>query len=144
MAGLLIDTNVLSELRRARPNRLVVEFIQKQKLENLFVSEISMAEIRFGAELQAGHEARIRILAWLEDVVRPMFAGRCLAANEEAWLIWKTLEHRGRRSRYTYSQPDLMIAALAFQHGLSVVTRDIEPFRRADVAFINPWLEQAD
>src|SRR6185312_14669417 len=99
MTGWLLDTNVLSELRRPKPEARVVAFVSAQPLDLLYVSAVTFAEIRFGIGL-------------VED---------------------------GRKVRHTYSQPDLIIAATALHHGLTVVTRDTRDYERARVAVHNPW-----
>jgi predicted nucleic acid-binding protein len=139
MPGFLIDTNVLSELRKPQPHAGVLRFLDESDTERLFVSEVTMAEIRFGAELRTIPSERITILNWLETIIRPLFVGRELSTSEEIWLVWKLLEHDGRRTGYTYPQPDLVIAAIAVHHGLTIVTRDAEPFMRAGLAVHNPW-----
>jgi predicted nucleic acid-binding protein len=139
MPGFLIDTNVLSELRKPQPHAGVLRFLDESDTERLFVSEVTMAEIRFGAELRTIPSERITILNWLETIIRPLFVGRELSTSEEIWLVWKLLEHDGRRTGYTYPQPDLVIAAIAVHHGLTIVTRDAEPFMRTGVAVHNPW-----
>jgi predicted nucleic acid-binding protein len=139
MPGFLIDTNALSELRKPRPHSTVLRFFRHIDQDRLFVSEVTMAEIRFGAELRAIVSERKIILNWLETMIRPLFVGRELSTSEEIWLVWKLLEHDGRRTGYTYPQPDLVIAAIALHHGLTMVTRDAEPFVRAGVPVHNPW-----
>jgi predicted nucleic acid-binding protein len=137
--GFLIDTNLLSELRKPQPHSAVLQFFDDNDTERLFVSEITMAEIRFGAELRSVISERMIILNWLEAIIRPLFVGRELSTSEDIWLAWKLLEHDGRRTGYTYPQPDLVIAAIALHHGLTMVTRDAEPFTRAGVPVYNPW-----
>jgi predicted nucleic acid-binding protein len=139
MPGFLIDTNVLSELRKPRPSSGVLHFFRSADADRMFVSEVTMAEIRFGAELRSIQSERAVILNWLENIIRPLFLGRQLSTSEEIWLLWKHLERDGRRSGYTYPQPDLVVAAMALHHELTVVTRDAEPFMRAGVAVHNPW-----
>ena len=139
MPGFLIDTNVLSELRKPRPHSGVLHFFRSADADRMFISEVTMAEIRFGAELRSVQSERAVILNWLENIIRPLFLGRQLSTSEEIWLLWKHLERDGRRSGYTYPQPDLVVAAMALHHELTVVTRDAEPFERAGVPIHNPW-----
>ena len=138
-AGWLLDTNILSELRRARPERRVVEFIAAQPLESLFVSAVTFAEIRFGIELAADPIRRAELQAWLGHTVRPMFEDRVLPVSEDVMFRWRLLVEEGRKAGHTYSQPDLIIAATGLQHGLTVVTRDAADHARARVPVFNPW-----
>lgn len=142
MTGWLLDTNVISELRRPRPNARVREFIARQKLEDLFVSSVTLAEIRFGIESVSDLGRRAELSDWLEHRVRPMFGQRVLEVSEDVMFRWRLLVEEGRKAGHTFSQPDLIIAATALQHGLAVVTRDVGDYQRARVPILNPWLAQ--
>jgi toxin FitB len=106
----LLDTNVLSELRRPKPEPRVVSFVSDSPLDQLYTSVVTLAEIRFGIEL----------------VSEPM-------------LKWRLLVEEGRKTGHTFSQPDLIIAATAMHHGLTVVTRDRSDYDKAHVPVLNPW-----
>jgi toxin FitB len=138
-AGFLLDTNVISEFTKPRPEPRVLAFFMNADPAQLQVPDAVLAEIRFGIETLPDASPRHRYRNALENHIRPLFAGRVLSADEDTWLIWKRMERDGRRRRYTFPQPDLVIAALAEQHGLAVVTRDVEPFREAGVIVRNPW-----
>ncbi len=97
------------------------------------------AEIRFGIELLDDHERRAVLTDWLTLKLRPTFDGRVLPVNEDILLKWRLLIEQGRKSGYTYSQIDLVIAATALHHGLTVVTRDRSDFDKAQVPLLNPW-----
>jgi predicted nucleic acid-binding protein len=142
VTGWLLDTNVISELRRPRPNARVREFIARQKLEDLFVSSVTLAEIRFGIESVSDLGRRAELSDWLEHRVRSMFGQRVLEVSEDVMFRWRLLVEEGRRQGHTFSQPDLIIAATALQHGLAVVTRDVADYQRARVPLLNPWLAQ--
>ena len=143
MTGLLLDTNVLSELRRPNPAPQVVAFIARQPLDLLFTSTVVMAEIRFGIEMAPDPAKRAALTDWLTHRVRPQFADRILAVSEDVMFRWRVLVEDGRRQGHTFSQPDLIIAATALHHGLSIVTRNVADYARAQVAVVNPWLENA-
>lgn len=142
MTGWLLDTNVISELRRPRPHARVRDFVARQKLEDLFVSAVTLAEIRFGIESVSDAGRRAELSDWLAHSVRPMFNQRVLEVSEDVMLRWRLLVEEGRKAGHTFSQPDLIIAATALQHGLSVVTRDTADYERARVPIVNPWLTQ--
>ena len=139
MSGWLLDTNVLSELRRPRPNARVRDFVAAQPLEQLFVSTVTLAEIRFGIDLVADPVRRAELGDWLLHRVRPMFARRVLEVSEDVMFKWRLLVEDGRRAGHTFSQRDLIIAATALQHGFTVVTRDVGDFSPARVPLLNPW-----
>jgi toxin FitB len=139
----LLDTNILSELRRPRPEPRVVAFIAAQPLEGLFVSPVTFAEIRFGIERVADPTRRAGLSDWLSHTVRPMFEERVLEISEDVMLRWRLLVEARRLMRHTFSQPDLIIAATALHHGLTVVTRNSADYARASAPVLNPWLETA-
>jgi predicted nucleic acid-binding protein len=139
VTGWLLDTNVLSEIRRKRPHRKVVTFVGKQRLELLYVSTVTLAEIRFGIELVTDANRRAELNSWLTHKVRPLFDQRVLDVTEDVVFKWRLLVEEGRKSGHTYPQPDLFIAATALHHGLTVVSRDTREYERAGVAVFNPW-----
>ena len=141
MSGWLLDTNVLSELRRPRPQARVLRFVAALPLEQLFVSEVTFAEIRFGIELINQPARRSELSDWLTHKVRPMFVQRSLPVTEEIMFKWRLLVETGRKRGHTFSQPDLIIAATALCHGLTVVTRDRTEFELAGVPVLNPWTD---
>lgn len=143
MKGWLLDTNVLSELRRKTPSPAVVDFISAQPLDSLFVSEVTFAEIRFGIELVPEPTRRAELRQWLDHRLRPMFMHRVLAVTEDILLQWRLIIKTGRKAEHTFSHPDVLIAATAAQHGLAVVTRDPSDFVAAGVTTQNPWAAKA-
>ena len=143
MNGWLLDTNVISELRRSRPQARVVAFVAAQPLEKLFVSAVTFAEIRYCIEVVSDPIRRTELNDWLAHKVRPMFDQRVLALSEDVMFKWRLLVEDGRKAGHTFSQPDLIIAATALQHGLTVVTRDTADYSRARVPLFNPWVDEA-
>jgi predicted nucleic acid-binding protein len=139
VSGWLLDTNILSELRRPRPERKVLAFVAAQPLELLYVSAVTFAEIRFGIELVSDAGRRAELNDWLAQKVRPMFEQRVLAISEDVMFKWRLLVEDGRKAGHTFSQPDLIIAATALHHGLTVVSRDIGDFQKARAPVLNPW-----
>jgi predicted nucleic acid-binding protein len=143
VSGWLLDTNVLSELRRPRPNVRVRSFVASQQLEDMFISTVTFAEIRFGIEAVGDPIRRAELNDWLLHRVRPMFDQRVLEVSEDVMFKWRLLVEEGRKVGHTFSQPDLIIAATALQHGLTVVTRDTSDYLLARVSLFNPWLGRA-
>ena len=139
MTGWLLDTNVISELRRPKPEPGVVAFVAAQPLDHLFLSTVTLAEIRFGIELVTDASHRAELNDWLNLTVRPMFEQRVLPISEDVMLKWRLLVENGRKSGHTHSQPDLIIAATALHHGLTVVSRDVSDYARTGVPLFNPW-----
>ena len=141
MSGWLLDTNVISELRRPRPSARVRGFVAGQKLEDLFISTVTLAEIRYGIETVGDPIRRAELNDWLLHKVRPLFDQRVLEVSEDVMFKWRLLVEDGRKVGHTFSQPELIIAATALQHGLTVVTRDTGDFKLARVPLLNPWVD---
>ena len=141
MTGYLLDTNVLSELRRPKPNRGVVRFIESGPLESLYVGEITFAEIRYGIECQPDPARRATLTDWMTKELRPMFARRTLPISEDVILKWRLLVAQGKKVGHTFTQPDLFLAATALCHGLILVTRNVRDFAPIKIDLHDPWDE---
>jgi predicted nucleic acid-binding protein len=141
VTGWLLDTNILSELRRPRPERKVVAFVASQPLELLHISIVTLAEIRFGIELVPDPARRSELIDWLTHKVRPMFERRTIDVTEDVMFKWRLMVEEGRKSGHTFSQPDLIIAATGQHHGLIVVSRDTGEYVKARVPVFNPWID---
>ena len=101
---------------------------------------MTLAELRFGIDLLSrGSTPKANLSQWLTHTIRPMFSDRVLPVTEDIMFRWRVLMEDGRKSGHTFSQPDLIIAATALQHGLTVVTRDRSDFDMARVPVMNPW-----
>lgn len=139
MTGWLLDTNVVSELRKTRPNRSVKEWSEAQAADALYLSTITMAEIRFVIERQTNPTFRQELKDWLTHRLRPWFAERILPVDEEVILEWRRMVARGKERAFTFSQPDLFIAATAKVHSLTLCTRNEKDFLRTGIPVLNPW-----
>lgn len=139
MRGWLLDTNVVSELRRPKPNSDVANFVAAQSGDDLYVTEVTFAEIVFGIEQLSDPAKRADLQSWLDNMLRPLFANRTLAITENVIVRWKTMIIEGRKRRHTFGQPDLFIAAIAALQDLIVVTRDTSEFIEARVPVFDPW-----
>ncbi len=139
MIGFLLDTNVLSELRRPRPEPRVINFVETQPEELLFISTVTFAEIRYGIEKQDDPVRRASLTDWLDNDLRPLFVDRVITMSEDVIFRWRLLVEQGRRHGHTFGQPDLFIAAAAAVHNLVVVSRDVDHFIAAGVPTLDPW-----
>jgi predicted nucleic acid-binding protein len=119
----------------------VLAFVASQPLELLYVSTVTLAEIRFGIELVPNPARRSELTDWLTHKVRPMFEQRALEVTEDVMFKWRLMVEEGRKSGHTFSQPDLIIAATGLHHGLTVVSRDTSEYAKARVPVFNPWVD---
>ena len=130
----LLDTNVVSELRKPRPHGAVVAWLQAQDDASLHLSAVTIGEIQAGIELTRPQDAAKaqEIEAWLEQVAA---SWNVLPMDAPAFRAWARLMHR--RSDTVYE--DAMIAATAQVHGLTVVTRNVADFKAFGVSLVNPF-----
>jgi predicted nucleic acid-binding protein len=139
--GWLLDTSILSELRRPKPEPKVTAFVAALSIDLMYLSAVTLSEIRFGIELVADANKRADLNDWLNHKVRPMFDQRVLPISEDVMFKWRLLVEEGRKAGHTYSQPDLIIAATGLHYGLTVVSRDVSDYARARVPVLNPWVD---
>ncbi len=129
----------MSELRKARPDHRVKAWSDAQAADRLFLSTVTVAEIRWGIESQDDPVFRAALDTWLDHELRPWFHGRILPVDEDVILEWRRLVAWGRERNITFSQPDLFVAATARVHALTLCTRNEHDFRDTDVRLFNPW-----
>ena len=141
MIGWLLDTNVVSELPKVRPEPRVARFVAAQRLNLLYVSAVTLAEIRYGIEVLPDPARRAALNSWLTHTIRPMFEDRILPISEDVMVKWRMLVEEGRKSGHKYAQSDLIIAATGLHHGLTVVTRNPDDYAATRVELFNPWLD---
>jgi len=132
----LVDTNVLSELRRREPNPRVVEWFTQRPSTTLFLSVLTLGELRKGIQLIPDGERRLRLLDWLEAELPKFFAGRILAVDASVADRWGRLQADAGRS---VPAVDSLLAATALHHGLSLVTRNVRDFMYSGLEVVNPW-----
>ena len=137
---ILVDTNVVSEPLRVSPEPRVVAWLDLQPLETLYLSVVTVAELRFGvARLSAG-KRQDGLRERLETQVLPAFAGRILHFDLAATQAYADLMSKAQAAGLTIGLADGYIAAIATVNGMAVATRDKAPFDAAGVSVINPWL----
>lgn len=136
---ILLDTNVISEPLKASGNQNVVDWINAQNIETLYLSTIGLAELRFGiAALPEGKRKDV-LHSSLEQRVLPLFEGRILSFDIGASEAYATLRPRAGATGQAIAPTDGYIAAIAMTNGLAVATRDTQPFISAGLTVINPF-----
>ena len=133
----LLDTNVISELRRRQPNPGVLAWATEVPPSDLYLSVLSFGEIRKGLEQLADGSKRRSITEWLESDLPRYFQGRVLPIDLAVSQVWGQLLARAARP---VAEIDSLIAATAQTHGLTLVTRNARDYRFDGLALLNPWV----
>lgn len=139
---ILLDTNVVSEPLRHAPDARVIEWIDAQPLETLYLSAMTVAELRAGVALLPAGKRRAALHENFEKRVLPMFVGRVLPFNLACTSAYAELLATARKSGSGIETADACIAAVAVANGFTVATRDLSPFQAAGLTVINPWEER--
>jgi predicted nucleic acid-binding protein len=136
---ILIDTNVISELWKVAPDPAVLAWVDAQDVEKLYLSVITVAELRLGIATMPLGKRRAIYEERLEHEVLPVFADRVLPFDLDASRAYANLMARARTAGKAIGKEDGYIAGTALSHGLTVATRDTLPFEAAGLTVINPW-----
>lgn len=139
MSGFLLDTNIPSELTRSRPEPRVTAWLQATGGEELYLSVITLGEIRKGFTILPERSRRLQLERWLEEELHPWFAGRILPVDEAVAERWGALDRERQLQGAPLNTADGLIAATALEHGLIMVTRNVRDFARLGVDILNPW-----
>jgi len=140
MSGFLLDTNVLSEFnRRGEPDPLVQQWLEAADPESLYVSALTIGEIRFGVELLPPGKRRSHLEQWLERDLPEWFEGRILPVDQSIAERWGLLRAQAQMKGRPLSVIDALLAATALQHGLTLVSRNVSDFSVVGLDLVNPW-----
>lgn len=136
---ILLDTNVVSEPLRPAPEARVIAWIDAQPLETLYLSAMTVAELRAGVALLPAGRRRNSLHEHLEKRVLPSFAGRVLPFDLACTSAYAELLAAVRKAGSGIETADACIAAVAVANGFAVATRDARPFRAAGLTVVDPW-----
>ncbi len=139
MSGFLLDTNVVSELVRLRPNPRVCAWIESTREELLYLSVLTIGEICKGIECIRGAPRRIVLESWLASSLVPRFAERILPVDEAVASRWGRLAGQATVRGMLLPVIDGLLAATALQYNLTLVTRNVKDVARTGVPVYDPW-----
>lgn len=140
MSGFLLDINIISELVKPRPNANVTEWIEGTDESLLYLSVLTMGEIRRGIAALPQSRRRANLEAWLDKDLRARFEGRILDIDREVADRWGLLTAAARSNGVALPVIDGLLAATALEHNLTLVTRDTGQIPSMGVSVFNPWL----
>jgi predicted nucleic acid-binding protein len=136
----LLDTCVISELVSKQPNENVVHWIDSTDAECLYLSVISLGEIRKGIEKLANSQRRQDLHHWLSEDLPIMFSNRIIALDANILIEWGALTGRMEKQGRKMPAIDSLLAATALHGNFTLVTRDVNDFKYADIKTFNPWV----
>lgn len=137
----LLDTNVVSEWVKPRPNGGVISWLAEADEDRVFISVVTLAELRYGVERMATGNRRRRLEEWLRGDLPLRFEGRILSVDKAVADAWgQVVAHREAAGR-PIDAMDALIAATVKIHGLTLVTRNTSDFEPTVKAVVNPWTE---
>lgn len=136
---IILDTNVISEPLRQTPEQRVIDWLDAQAVATLYLTTISVAEMRFGILALPKGRRRTNLLESFEGLILPRFAGRVLSFDVPSANAYGQAMAKARSAGRPIGSADGYIAAIAAANKMMVATRDTDPFEAAGVAFINPW-----
>ncbi|MBX2807645.1 MAG: type II toxin-antitoxin system VapC family toxin [Cellvibrionaceae bacterium] len=136
---IVLDTNVISESMRPAPDLQVIDWINAQAIETLYLSTITVAELRYGVASLPKGKRRDKLSESLEKQVLPLFVGRMLAFDLLTTQTYSELMTNAKKNGHPIGTADGYIAAIVKTNGMIIATRDTSPFKAADVDTLNPW-----
>ena len=139
MSGFLLDTNCISELISPRPEPRVAEWLEEADEGLLYLSVLTLGEIRKGVALLAQGKRRTRLETWLEVELQARFSGRILPVDAVVADRWGVLAAEAKRKGKPLAIIDGLLAATALEYNLTVVSRNASDFANTHVAVLNPW-----
>jgi predicted nucleic acid-binding protein len=139
VSGFLLDTNIVSELVKPKPEANVTEWVENTDESLLYLSVLTLGEIRRGIAALPQSRRRATLEAWLDKDLRARFEGRILVIDQEVADRWGLLTSAARNSGMVLPVIDGLLAATALEHNLTLVTRDTGQIPSMGVAVFNPW-----
>lgn len=139
MNGFLLDTNTVSELVSVKPNQRVLDWMDAAEENRLFLSAMTLGEIRQGVAALPQSKKRTRLETWLEVDLQTRFADRILAIDGAVADRWGWIMAQAQVKGMTLPVVDGLIAATALHHNLTAVTRNVSDFIVVGLSVINPW-----
>jgi predicted nucleic acid-binding protein len=139
VSGFLLDTNCISELVRAKPDPLVLEWIDSAEESLLYLSVLTLAEIRKGIAGLPQSRRRTHLETWLEFELQARFSGRILSIDAAVADRWGLLASEAKRKGRSLSSIDGLLAATALHHNLTIVSRNVTDFANTPAPILNPW-----
>jgi toxin FitB len=135
----LLDTCVISEFIKPHPEPKVVDWLNTTDPDQVFLSAVTIGEIQFGISNRPPSNRRTELEIWLNESLFPQFTNRILTLDADIFLTWGQMTAQQRQQGKPMSVMDSLIAAVASQHRMVLVTRNISDFSATGLSLLNPW-----
>jgi len=135
----LLDTCVLSEFTRRKPEEKVIRWVENIAEEKLFLSAITIGELQRGIQRLPESHRKTELLAWLNNQLIERFGQRLLPLDTQTMFLWGSLTAQMEKSGQSMALMDSLIVATAFQNNLIIVTRNVSDFLPCRAQVVNPW-----
>jgi predicted nucleic acid-binding protein len=139
MTGFLLDTNCISELVKVKPNPLVVQWIEETDERLLYLSVLTLGEIRKGTAVLPAGKHKAKLESWLELELKSRFSGHILDIDQDVAERWGVLSAHAKAVGKPLAVIDGLLAATALHHNLAIVTRNTADFADTNVSIVCPW-----
>lgn len=139
MSGFLLDTNCISELIRSKPEPRITDWMRAADESLLYLSVLTLGEIRKGAAILPQSKRRTHLESWLELDLQIRFSGRILGIDNAVADRWGWLTAQAERKGRPLAAVDGLLAATALHHRVTIVTRNVRDFAGTEVPIMNPW-----
>ena len=135
----LLDTCVISEFVKPKPERRVIDWLNSIDPESVYLSAVTIGEIQFGISNRPPSNRRTELEAWLNEALPQQFGGRVLALDADTFVTWGKMTAEQKRKGELQSIMDSLIAATALEHKMVLVTRNVADFKVGNLSILNPW-----
>lgn len=135
----LLDTCVLSEFVKPKPERKVIDWLNSVDAEAVFLSAVTIGEIQFGISSRPPSNRRTELEVWLNEALSQQFGGRILALDADTFVEWGKMTAEQEQNGETQGVMDSLITATALKHKMVLVTRNVGDFKVFGLSVFNPW-----
>jgi len=135
----LLDTNILSEVRRPKPNTGILQWLDQVDEDRVFISVITLAEIQRGISLLAAGRKQDELTKWLSHDLQYRFEGRILTIDAKTALSWGDLMAASKLRGFALASMDGFLAATAKTYDLTLVTHNLKDFSGLNIQLLDPW-----
>jgi toxin FitB len=136
---IILDTNVVSEPLKLKPEAAVIHWLNAQEPQTLYLTTINLAELLSGVDVMPAGRKRTALMTALEDNILPLFEGRIVPFDDKAAQAFAKINAKVQSAGGTISFADCAIAAIAQANGFALATRNVHDFKKTGVEIVNPW-----